>query len=173
MRRIALLMLMTFAVAGCNRGEGQTLEQFSQQWEKTLNTQAYDQLYGMLGLASQRHIRRDLEVMRGLDIVTHRMVLDQLESDDIKDLRKLMPSRYFSLLWHRATGNQQGKIAVAGRGLDSADMVVTFNGDKRMSVRLTRENNRWVWQLPPQNLRAPNKMGVRRSAAKKNKSPAP
>lgn len=152
MKRIALFMLIIFAAAGCKGGEGQTLEQFSQQWEKTLNNQAYDQLYGMLDSVSQRKIRRDLEVMRGLDIVTHRMILDQLEADGIKDLRKLMPARYFSLLWRRATDGQQGKIDVAQRDPDSADMIVTFNGTQRVPVRLTRENNRWVWHLPPQNL---------------------
>ena len=143
---------MTFAAAGCNGVEEQTLEQFSQQWKKTLNSQAYDQLYGMLDSASQRHIRRDLEVMRGLDAVTHRMILDQLEAGDIKDLRKLTASRYFSLLWHRATDGQKGKINVAKRDPDSADMIVTFNDDQRLPVNLIRENNQWVWQLPPQNL---------------------
>ena len=157
MRRIALLILITIAAAGCKGGESQTLEQFSQGWEKTLNDQAYEQLYGMLDSVSQRQIRRDLEVMRGLDIVTHRMILDQLEADGIKDLRKLTPARYFSLLWRRATDGQKGKIDVARRDPDSADMIVTFEGTKRIPVRLMREDNRWVWQLPPQNLGSENR----------------
>ena len=151
MKRYVLVLCGVVFAAGCGGG-GEELGVFLGRWNQAMDQHAYEQLYEMLDSASQRSVSHDLEVMRGLDAQAHRAVLEQLGQDKVTSLVAVTPARYFALLWKRATQGQIPAVDVAPAGPASADMVLTYDGERRMHVHLVVEGNRWRWQLPKQSL---------------------
>ncbi len=146
----AVLLVLVIPL-GCQR-EAQSLEQFKAQWVEAIKQQSYQRLYEMLDPSSQRSLRQSLEVMRGLDGSAQQTILDQLEQEDLTDLTHLSPARYFGLLWHRATqGRKPIQVDLAPGVAGIADMLLTFEGNQRLHVRVVRVGQRWAWQLPDQS----------------------
>ena len=147
-----LLAGVSVLVGGCGRGETETLEHFQERWYEAVNTREADPLYDMLDSSSQWQIRSDLEKMRGLDEGAQRSVLDQLGGVAVKSLSDLTPRRYFSLLWHKATDGQRPMMSLEASGAESAYMILKFDEQRRLRVRLVLEGGRWTWKLPKQSL---------------------
>jgi hypothetical protein len=141
-------LALALALAGCGQSE-ETLDSFAKRWHASVNDRDGQKLYDQLDAASQSGMRRDLEVLRGLDAASQQSVLNQLGGVRVQSLRDLEPAEYFALLWHRATDGQRPTMRVEAHDDHSAYMVLTL-GRKDQRVRLWREAGRWVWQLPPQ-----------------------
>ena len=151
MRYLLPVLCGVVFAAGCGRG-GEELNMFLDRWNQVMSQHAYEQLFDMLDSSSQRSISHDLEVMRGLDAQAQKTVLEQLEQDKMASLAPMTSARYFSLLWKRATKGQIPTVDVAPASPVSADMILTYEGQRRMHVHLMVEGNRWRWQLPKQSL---------------------
>jgi len=145
-------VLLVQAVVGCNR-EAPTLNEFKERWEQTIRSQDYEQLYKMLDLHSRQKIRHDLEVIRGLDEALQKSALVQLGHPKLPNLRRTAAPQYFAMLWRQATGGKQPVVNVAAGHQGSADMVLAFEGNKRLHLQLVFEGGDWAWRLPQQSIK--------------------
>ena len=153
MSRGIWITLIGFGLVACERPD-EPLDAFSQRWQDASQNDA-QQLYHMLDSTSQRKIRRDLEVMRGLDAASQRTVLDQLGDRTLRDLTKLSPQRYFAMLWQKVTNGQSTHPRLEPQGPDSGVMTLSLGSGqdaRQLHVLVMRQAGQWTWQLPQQGI---------------------
>lgn len=148
MRNHAWIFALVLTLSGCGGGAGESLDSFTQRWYAAINQRHVEELYDMLDAASQRRIRHDLEVMRGLPAKEQQDAINQLGGMRVKSLLELTPQKYFALLWDRATAGKRPTMSIEARGGESAYMVLALEGGRPQRIRLALEGGRWVWALP-------------------------
>ncbi len=155
MKQCLWLVVLTAAAATACQQEQETLETFQKRWQAMATRGQYEQLYPLLDNQSRQGIRRQLEVLRGLDPAAQKSVLRQLGQDKPADLRGVTAAQYFAMLWQKATQGKEPRVDAASGRTGTADMILTYDGSKRMHIRLVQEGGRWSWLLPDRSLVAP------------------
>ena len=153
-----LVVGIGLVLAGCDRPE-ESLDDFRKRWSHAASNGEAGGLYLTLDSASQRIIREELQVIRGLDSASQRAVLDQLGKPPATALADLSPQRYFALLWSRATQERKFdiQIEVDGPGvafmrLAAEDESASTGDAQPLYVALVNEGGQWRWRLPQQGL---------------------
>ncbi len=146
-----ILLVTALSLIGCERAADESLEDFRRRWLDARRNNV-EQLFLMLDAGSQREIRQDLEVMRGLNPAAQRLVLDQLGGGS-DDFTRLTPSQYFALLWNKIAVDRSMQAEVEPLGYGIAQLILTpgdDSGTHPINVPLVYEGSRWRWQLPGQ-----------------------
>ena len=149
--------VLWLGLVGCDR-RVESLDAFLTHWHQTMMSGRGEELYPLLDIASQRRVRQDLEVMRGLSNAAQRAVLDQLDAPSVPDLNDLTAAQYFALLWQSAVGGKSLRVDTSTDRHGSVTMILTLDEKKSflgspptLRVPLVVEGGQWKWQLPAQS----------------------
>jgi len=146
------VVCLALFLSSCGGGSNESLESFTKRWHAAVNQRQTGELYDMLDAASQRRIRHDLELMRGLSAAEQQEAINQLGGERVKSLTELTPQRYFARLWEKVTLGKKPRMSIEAQGGNAAYMILSLDGGQSQRVRLTIEGGRWVWVLPEEDV---------------------